>query len=74
MANSVFLDQKALYLTETPFNAFANRSDPDVRAALSGSSLFAYGNMIRYGPRRDKTTKQCSPQLQRLARILKFRL
>ena len=35
---------------ETPFNAFANRADPDqaalVRAARSGSSLFAYGNML----------------------------
>ena len=34
------------------FDAFANRADPDqaalVRAALSGSTLFAYGNMIRY--------------------------
>ena len=32
-----------LYLIETPFNAFANRADPDqaasVRAALSGSTL-----------------------------------
>ena len=35
-----------LFLIE-PFNAFANRVDPDqaalVRAALSGSTLFAYG-------------------------------
>ena len=30
-----------LYLIETPFNAFANRADPD---------LFAYGNMIKYDP------------------------
>ena len=40
------------YLIETPFNTFANRSDPYqaalVRAAWSGSTLFAYGNMIRY--------------------------
>ena len=43
-----------LYLTlnhiETPFNAFANRADPDqaglVRAARSGSTLFAYGYLI----------------------------
>ena len=39
-----------LYLIEMPFNAFANRADPDqaalVRAASSGSALFAYGNMI----------------------------
>ena len=37
---------------ETTFNTFANRADSDlaalVRAALSGSTLFAYGNMIRY--------------------------
>ena len=36
------------------FNAFSNRADPDqaafFRAALSGSTLFAYGNMIRYDP------------------------
>ena len=36
------------------FDAFANRVDPDqaalVRAALSGSTLFAYGNIIRYDP------------------------
>ena len=35
-------------------DAFANRADPDqaalVRAALSGSTLFAYGNMINYDP------------------------
>ena len=39
---------------EVPFNAFANRADPDqaalVRVASSGSTLFAYGNMIRYDP------------------------
>ena len=39
-----------LYLIETPFSPFANRADPDqaalVRAAWSGSTLFAYGNMI----------------------------
>ena len=43
-----------LYLIEAPFDAFANRADPDhaalVRAAGSGSSLFAYGYMIRYDP------------------------
>ena len=35
---------------ETPLITFANRADPDqaalVRAALSGSTLFAHGNMI----------------------------
>ena len=40
----------AHYLIETPFDAFVNRADPDqaalIRAALSGSTLFAYGNMI----------------------------
>ena len=43
-----------LYLIEMPFNTFANRADPDQaalnRAAWSGSTLFAYGNMIRYDP------------------------
>ena len=37
-----------------PFNTFANRAGPDkaalVRAALSGSTLFAFGN-IRYDPK-----------------------
>ena len=37
-----------------PFNTFTNRVDPDqaalLRAALSGSTLFANGNMIRYDP------------------------
>ena len=40
-----------LYLIETSFKAFSNRAEQDqaalVRAALSGSSMFAYGNMIR---------------------------
>ena len=36
-----------LYLIETPFNAFANRADIDQAAlARSGSTLFAYENMI----------------------------
>ena len=39
-----------LKLIKMPFNTFANRADPDqaalVRTALSGSTLFAYGNMI----------------------------
>ena len=41
-----------LYLIETPFDTFANRADPDqeVRAARLGSTLFAYGYMIRYDP------------------------
>ena len=38
------------HLVETPFDAFANKADPDqaalVRAAWSGPTLFAYGNMI----------------------------
>ena len=42
------------YLVEMTFNAIANTADPDqsalVRAAWSGSTLFAYGNMIRYDP------------------------
>ena len=45
-----------LNFIETPFDpafdTFVNRADPDqaalVRAAWSGSTLFAYGNMIRY--------------------------
>ena len=43
-----------LYPKETPFNSFANRVDSDqaalVRGARSGSTLFAYVNMIRYAP------------------------
>ena len=50
--------QNLLHLTlfhmETQFSTFANRADPD-QAALAlekagwlGSSLIAYGNMIRY--------------------------
>ena len=35
------------YLIETPFKAFANSVDPD---ACSGSTLFAYGNMMCYDP------------------------
>ena len=39
-----------LYLIEMPFNTFANRADPDqaalVRAAWSGSMLFAHRNRI----------------------------
>ena len=41
-----------IYLIETPFSTFANKAEPDqaafVRAAWSGPTLFAYGNMIRY--------------------------
>ena len=34
-----------------PFNTFATRADHDQEAlAWSGSTLFAYGNMIRYDP------------------------
>ena len=43
------------YLIEAPFDTFANRADPDqaaiIRAAWSGSTLFAYGiwlDMILY--------------------------
>ena len=47
-------DSLTLYLIETLFNTFANRADTVqaalVRAAWSGFSLFADGNMIRYGP------------------------
>ena len=43
-----------LYLIETPFNGFASRADLDqaalVRPAWSGSTLFSYGNLIRYDP------------------------
>ena len=45
-----------LYQIEKPFNTFANRADLDraaliyTRAARSGSTLFAYGNLIRYNP------------------------
>ena len=43
-----------LYLIVTPIYALANRADSDqaalVRAARSGSNLFAYINMIRYEP------------------------
>ena len=49
-----------LYLIEMPFNAFANKADPDqaalVRAAWSGSILFAYGNMIGYDPTLEDLT------------------
>ena len=53
-----------LYLTETRFKTFANRADPDqaalIRAALSGSTLFAYGNMMRYDPTIVNPTSLCS--------------
>ena len=43
-----------------PFDTFANRADPDqaalIRAAQSGSTLFAYGNMIRYNPTLEDLT------------------
>ena len=42
-------------LPHTPFNAFANITDPYqaalARATWSGSTLFAYGNMIGYDPK-----------------------
>ena len=38
-----------LYLKEMHFITFANRADPDQAALVrSGSTLFAYGNKIRY--------------------------
>ena len=47
-----FLLPLILYLKETPFNTFANRANPyqaaHVRAVSSGSTLFSYGNIIRY--------------------------
>ena len=44
-----------IYLIETPFNTIANRADKEqeallLRVAWSGSTLFAYGNMIRCDP------------------------
>ena len=43
-----------LYLMEAPFNTSVNIADPDpaalLRAARSGSTLFALGNIIRYDP------------------------
>ena len=40
-----------LYFKERPFNTFANRADPDQAALVrSGSTLFTYGNMVRYDP------------------------
>ena len=54
MKNYPACRELTLYLIETPFNAFSNKADPDqaalVRAAWSGSTLFAYGNMIKYDP------------------------
>ena len=50
--NTTGADMKhlTLYPIEAPFNPFTNREDQDqaalVRAALSGTTLFAYGNMI----------------------------
>ena len=49
------ISELTFYLIETPFNAFANRADPDqaalVRADWSGSTLFAYGNItLASGP------------------------
>ena len=48
-----------------PFNAFANRVDPDQaalrRVAWSGSALFANGNMTRYDPTLvDPTSYLCN--------------
>ena len=37
-------------ITMTPFNTFENRADPNQAALVrSGSTLFACGNVIRYG-------------------------
>ena len=42
------------FTSSTPFKTYANRAAPDqaalVRASWSGSTLFSYGNMIRYHP------------------------
>ena len=38
-----------VYLIDA-FDTFANRADPDQAAITSGSTLFAYGNMIRSDP------------------------
>ena len=41
-------------LIKSPFNTFANRANPYqaalTRAAYSGSTLFAYGKIMRYDP------------------------
>ena len=54
MSRLILQDTLTLYLIETRFNNFANRADPDqiapLRAALSGPTLFACGNVIRYDP------------------------
>ena len=41
LIGTVLLSDQNYYLIEAPFYTFANRS---------GSTLFAYGNMIRYDP------------------------
>ena len=49
--NFILFNSLTLYLIETPFYTFANRADQDQAALVrSGSSLFDYGNMIRYDP------------------------
>ena len=44
------LKKLTLNLIETPFDAFANRADPDqaalIKAACLGPTLFAFGNLI----------------------------
>ena len=54
-------------LRDAFFNTFANRAGPDqtVRAAWSGSTLFAYGNMIRYDP----ILVDLGPELQCLLKV-----
>ena len=60
------------YIIETPFNTFVNREEPDqaalVRASWSRSSLFAYGNMVRYDP-----TLAVSDQCQESQYLLKVK-
>ena len=62
------LGMLTLDLIQMPFDAFANRADPDqaalIRAAWSGSTLFAYGNSFDsgqawqdVGPDRDPNCK-----------------
>ena len=47
----------ALYLIETPFDAFANRADPDQAV---GSTLFTYGRIIRYDPKTSNFFVLCT--------------
>ena len=52
---AMYITLYLIMLIETTFNPFAKRPDPDkkalVRAAWSGSPLYAYGYMIIYDPK-----------------------